>query len=77
MYTCLDNILCYSTFSSPAGLFGIEESIGTIIGVVAAGIGGVVVLIIVLTPQLRKCILCMRQGSRQGEEHNPKSGIPC
>ncbi|NWX10433.1 SYG1 protein, partial [Caloenas nicobarica] len=47
------------------GLFGIEESIGTIIGVVAAGIGGVGVLIIVLTPQLRKCILCMRQGSRQ------------
>ncbi|NXY02705.1 HAVR2 protein, partial [Pteruthius melanotis] len=47
------------------GLFGIEESIGTIIGVVAAGIGGVVVLIIVLTPQLRKCILCMRQESRQ------------
>ncbi|KAM9628247.1 synaptogenesis protein syg-1-like isoform 2-T2 [Morphnus guianensis] len=48
------------------GLFGIEESIGTIIGVVAAGIGGVVVLIIVLTPQLRRCVLCMRQGSRQG-----------
>ncbi|KFV11279.1 hypothetical protein N339_11716, partial [Pterocles gutturalis] len=47
------------------GLFGIEESIGTIIGVVAAGIGGVVVLIIVLTPQLRKCVLCMRQGSQQ------------
>ncbi|KFW79945.1 hypothetical protein N336_01276, partial [Phalacrocorax carbo] len=47
------------------GLFGIEESIGTIIGVVAAGIGGVVVLIIVLTPQLRRCVLCMRQGSRQ------------
>ncbi|KGL89115.1 hypothetical protein N301_03213, partial [Charadrius vociferus] len=47
------------------GLFGIEESIGTIIGVVAAGIGGVVVLIIVLTPQLRRCALCMRQGSRQ------------
>ncbi|NWW68749.1 KV5AF protein, partial [Ifrita kowaldi] len=47
------------------GLFGIEESIGTIIGVVAAGIGGIVVLIIVLTPQLRKCILCMRQESRQ------------
>ncbi|KFQ87487.1 hypothetical protein N337_06410, partial [Phoenicopterus ruber ruber] len=47
------------------GLFGIEESIGTIIGVVAAGIGGVVVLIIVLTPQLRRCILCMRQGSHQ------------
>ncbi|XP_027509487.1 uncharacterized protein LOC113952027 isoform X1 [Corapipo altera] len=46
-------------------LFGIEESIGTIIGVVAAGIGGIVVLIIVLTPQLRKCILCMRQESRQ------------
>lgn len=77
MYACLDNILCYSTISPPAGLFGIEESIGTIIGVVAAGIGGVVVLIIVLTPQLRKCILCMRQGSRQGKEHNPKSGIPC
>ncbi|KFV94201.1 hypothetical protein N326_03991, partial [Eurypyga helias] len=47
------------------GLFGIEESIGTIIGVVAAGIGGVVVLIIVLTPQLRRCVLCVRQGSRQ------------
>ncbi|KFP58795.1 hypothetical protein N322_10917, partial [Cariama cristata] len=47
------------------GLFGIEESIGTIIGVVAAGIGGVVVLIIVLTPQLRRCVLCMSQGSRQ------------
>ncbi|PKU35743.1 synaptogenesis protein syg-1 isoform x2 [Limosa lapponica baueri] len=49
------------------GLFGIEESIGTIIGVVAAGIGGVVVLIIVLTPQLRRCVLCMRQGSRQDQ----------
>ncbi|KFV10904.1 hypothetical protein N340_13793, partial [Tauraco erythrolophus] len=47
------------------GLFGIEESIGTILGVVAAGIGGVVVLIVVLTPQLRRCVLCMRQGSRQ------------
>ncbi|NXE29264.1 HAVR2 protein, partial [Ardeotis kori] len=47
------------------GLFGIEESIGTIIGVVAAGIGGVVVLIIILTPQLRRCVLCMRQGSHQ------------
>ncbi|NXS53145.1 HAVR2 protein, partial [Brachypteracias leptosomus] len=47
------------------GLFGIEESIGTIIGVVAAGIGGVVVLIIILTPQLRRCVPCMRQGSRQ------------
>lgn len=54
-----------STFLSPPGLFGIEESIGTIIGVVAAGIGGMVVLIIVLTPQLRKCILCMRQESHQ------------
>ncbi|XP_074784148.1 uncharacterized protein LOC141971006 [Athene noctua] len=49
------------------GLFGIEESIGTIIGVVAAGIGGIVVLIIVFTPQLRRCILCMRQGSRQDQ----------
>ncbi|XP_068016668.1 uncharacterized protein [Melanerpes formicivorus] len=48
------------------GLFGIEESIGTILGVVTAGIGGVVVLIIVLTPQLRRCILGMRGGSRQG-----------
>ncbi|NWI93398.1 HAVR2 protein, partial [Pitta sordida] len=47
------------------GLFGIEESIGTIIGVVAAGIGGIVVLIIVLTPKMRKCILCMRQESHQ------------
>ncbi|KGL75392.1 hypothetical protein N309_02777, partial [Tinamus guttatus] len=47
------------------GLFGIEESIGTIIGVVAAGIGGLVVLIIILSPQLRKCVLCMKQGSHQ------------
>uniref|UniRef100_A0A8C3CAR7 Ig-like domain-containing protein n=1 Tax=Cairina moschata TaxID=8855 RepID=A0A8C3CAR7_CAIMO len=47
------------------GLFGIEESIGTIIGVVAAGIGGLVILIIVLTPQLRRCALCMKQGSHQ------------
>ncbi|KFP80429.1 hypothetical protein N310_11676, partial [Acanthisitta chloris] len=47
------------------GLFGIEESIGTIIGVVAAGIGGIVVLVIVLTPRLRKCILCIRQDSHQ------------
>ncbi|XP_021254468.1 uncharacterized protein LOC110399681 isoform X2 [Numida meleagris] len=47
------------------GLFGIEESIGTIIGVVAAGIGGLGVLIIILMPQLRRCILCMKQGSHQ------------
>uniref|UniRef100_A0A669R5Z0 Ig-like domain-containing protein n=1 Tax=Phasianus colchicus TaxID=9054 RepID=A0A669R5Z0_PHACC len=47
------------------GLFGIEESIGTIIGVVAAGIGGLGVLIIILTPQLRRCILCMKRGSQQ------------
>ncbi|XP_072211057.1 uncharacterized protein [Excalfactoria chinensis] len=47
------------------GLFGIEESIGTIIGVVAAGIGGLGVLIIILTPQLRRCILCMKRGSHQ------------
>ncbi|KFP08862.1 hypothetical protein Z169_07606, partial [Egretta garzetta] len=47
------------------GLFGIEESIGTIIGLVVAGIGGIAVLIIVLTPQLRRCVLCMRQGSHQ------------
>ncbi|OXB62560.1 hypothetical protein ASZ78_014506 [Callipepla squamata] len=59
------------------GLFGIEESIGTIIGVVAAGIGGLGVLIIILTPQLRRCVLCMKQGSRQGMEHETKSGITC
>ncbi|XP_039353060.1 uncharacterized protein LOC120378571 [Mauremys reevesii] len=47
------------------GLFGIEESIGTIIGVVAAGIGGLVVLIIVLTPRLRKCLLCIKQAPHQ------------
>ncbi|NXK74910.1 HAVR2 protein, partial [Amazona guildingii] len=47
------------------GLFGIEESIGTIIGVVAAGVGGIMVLIVILTPQLRRCVLCMRQGSHQ------------
>ncbi|XP_066476916.1 myelin protein zero-like protein 3 [Tiliqua scincoides] len=47
------------------GLFGIEESIGTIIGVVAAGIGGLVVLIVVLTPQLRKCLPCGKEPSRQ------------
>lgn len=59
------------------GLFGIEESIGTIIGVVAAGIGGLGILIIILTPQLRRCILCMKQGSHQGTEHKTKSGITC
>ncbi|OWK63899.1 hypothetical protein RLOC_00011906 [Lonchura striata] len=59
-----------SAFLSPPGLFGIEESIGTIIGVVAAGIGGIVVLIVVLTPQLRKCILCMRQESHQRSDLN-------
>nr|XP_056714677.1 uncharacterized protein LOC130485494 [Euleptes europaea] len=47
------------------GLFGIEESIGTIIGVAAAGVGGLVVLIIVLTPQLRKCLLCVKATSQQ------------
>ncbi|XP_054829086.1 uncharacterized protein LOC129325458 [Eublepharis macularius] len=46
------------------GLFGIEESIGTIIGVAAAGIGGLVVLIIVLTPQLRKCLPCAKATSQ-------------
>ncbi|XP_030907247.2 uncharacterized protein [Melopsittacus undulatus] len=59
------------------GLFGIEESIGTIIGVVAAGVGGIIVLIVILTPQLRRCVLCMRQGSHQGKKHKPKPGIPC
>ncbi|NXP56742.1 HAVR2 protein, partial [Heliornis fulica] len=47
------------------GLFGLEESIGTIIGLVAAGVGGIMILIIVLTPQLRRCVLCVRQGSHQ------------
>uniref|UniRef100_A0A803TTK0 Ig-like domain-containing protein n=1 Tax=Anolis carolinensis TaxID=28377 RepID=A0A803TTK0_ANOCA len=42
------------------GLFGIEESIGTIIGVLAASIGGLVVLIIVLTPYLKKCLPCAK-----------------
>ncbi|KAJ6662266.1 hypothetical protein lerEdw1_012429 [Lerista edwardsae] len=50
------------------GLFGIEESIGTIIGVVAAGIGGLVVLTVVLTPQLRKCLPCGKEPSEQGME---------
>ncbi|XP_023797365.1 uncharacterized protein LOC111939376 isoform X3 [Cyanistes caeruleus] len=59
------SLIILNVTTSDHGLFGIEESIGTIIGVVAAGIGGIVVLIIVLTPQLRKCILCMRQESRQ------------
>ncbi|KFP80742.1 hypothetical protein N311_08975, partial [Apaloderma vittatum] len=47
------------------GLFGIEESVGTMTAIVAAGMGGVVLVITVLTPQMRRCILCMRQGSRQ------------
>ncbi|XP_070799922.1 uncharacterized protein [Pituophis catenifer annectens] len=42
------------------GWLGIEESIGTIIGVVAAGIGGLIVLIVVLTPRLRKCLPCAK-----------------
>ncbi|XP_068037181.1 uncharacterized protein [Anomalospiza imberbis] len=59
------SLIILNVTTSDHGLFGIEESIGTIIGVVAAGIGGIVVLIVILTPQLRKCILCMRQESRQ------------
>ncbi|XP_039573842.1 uncharacterized protein LOC120506389 isoform X2 [Passer montanus] len=59
------SLIILNVTTSDHGLFGIEESIGTIIGVVAAGIGGIVVLIVVLTPQLRKCILCMRQESHQ------------
>ncbi|XP_062983715.1 uncharacterized protein LOC134399566 [Elgaria multicarinata webbii] len=47
------------------GLFGIEESIGTIIGVAGAGIGGLVVLIVVLIPQLRKCLPCAKTTSHQ------------
>ncbi|KAH0625030.1 hypothetical protein JD844_033048 [Phrynosoma platyrhinos] len=42
------------------GLFGIEESIGTIIGVLAASIGGLIVLVIILTPHLRKCVPCAK-----------------
>ncbi|XP_041319927.1 uncharacterized protein LOC121351659 isoform X2 [Pyrgilauda ruficollis] len=59
------SLIILNVTTSDHGLFGIEESIGTIIGVVAAGIGGTVILIVVLTPQLRKCILCMRQESHQ------------
>ncbi|XP_078246080.1 uncharacterized protein LOC110074638 [Pogona vitticeps] len=47
------------------GFFGIEESIGTIIGVLAASIGGLVVLIIVLVPHLRKCLPCAKRTSHQ------------
>ncbi|XP_074672886.1 uncharacterized protein LOC141920094 isoform X4 [Strix aluco] len=61
------SLVILNVTTSDHGLFGIEESIGTIIGVVAAGIGGIVVLIIVFTPQLRRCVLCMRQGSRRGQ----------
>ncbi|XP_074716931.1 uncharacterized protein LOC141940057 isoform X3 [Strix uralensis] len=61
------SLVILNVTTSDHGLFGIEESIGTIIGVVAAGIGGIVVLIIVFTPQLRRCVLCMRQGSRRDQ----------
>ncbi|XP_063160509.1 uncharacterized protein LOC134498363 [Candoia aspera] len=47
------------------GWLGIEESIGTIIGMVAAGIGGLIVLIVVLTPRLRKCLPCAKATSHQ------------
>ncbi|KAM6447459.1 uncharacterized protein PHA67_020065 isoform 2-T2 [Liasis olivaceus] len=47
------------------GWLGIEESIGTIIGMVAAGIGGLIVLIVVLTPRLRKCVPCAKPTSHQ------------
>ncbi|TRZ18840.1 hypothetical protein HGM15179_008264 [Zosterops borbonicus] len=67
------SLIILNVTTSDHGLFGIEESIGTIIGVVAAGIGGLVVLIVVLTPQLRKCLLCMRQESRQSFDSH--SGI--
>ncbi|KAG8136773.1 hypothetical protein E2320_005329 [Naja naja] len=47
------------------GWLDIEESIGTIIGVVAAGIGGLIVLIVVLTPRLRKCLPCAKATAPQ------------
>lgn len=50
----------------PSGWLGIEESIGTIIGVVAAGIGGLIVLIVVLTPRLRKCLPCAKTTAHEG-----------
>lgn len=54
----------------PLGWLGIEESIGTIIGVVAAGIGGLIVLIVVLTPRLRKCLPCAKATAHEGRVLN-------
>ncbi|KAJ7320286.1 hypothetical protein JRQ81_019797 [Phrynocephalus forsythii] len=57
------------------GFFGIEESIGTIIGVLAASIGGLVVLIIVLVPHLKKCRPCAKRTSHEGLEKTQCSEV--
>ncbi|XP_039600034.1 immunoglobulin superfamily member [Polypterus senegalus] len=43
------------------GLFGMEESIGTIIGVVAAAIGVTIGLVTIIVPQCREKLPCLRK----------------
>lgn len=44
-----------------SGLFGMEESIGTIIGVVAAAVGVTVGLVAIIVPQFRKKLMCFKK----------------
>ncbi|XP_078512799.1 uncharacterized protein LOC144772394 isoform X2 [Lissotriton helveticus] len=43
------------------GLFGVGESIGTIIGVVVAAVGVLIGLIIIFTPRFRKHLPCIKR----------------
>ncbi|XP_069491984.1 V-set and immunoglobulin domain-containing protein 10-like [Ambystoma mexicanum] len=43
------------------GNLGVEESIGTIIGVVVAAVGVVIGLVIILTPRFRKHLPCIKR----------------
>ncbi|XP_066555161.1 uncharacterized protein LOC136746512 [Amia ocellicauda] len=43
------------------GLFGMEESIGTIIGVVVAAVGVTVGLVTIIVPQFREKLMCLKK----------------
>ncbi|MBN3326684.1 USF3 protein, partial [Atractosteus spatula] len=46
------------------GLFGMEESVGTIIGVVVAAVGVMVGLVTIIVPQFREKLMCPRSCAR-------------
>ncbi|XP_015196715.2 uncharacterized protein [Lepisosteus oculatus] len=43
------------------GLFGMEESVGTIIGVVVAAVGVMVGLVTIIVPQFREKLMCLKK----------------